>query len=341
MSTNSSIANWIYEKGHDDNIVLYSKVSIYRNLDNMRFFYHMDKEDFNKVENLLRDSIESLNLDLARIKLVDLSPLSIRILIENLTIPGHKNILNASLYTNVDESSSLLINSNEHLEIQTISRGLELHNCFDRAYTIENALDQKIDFAYDKKFGFLTSSPEIVGTSMNVQVCLSIPCLIWKTPDNIDDFVNECGKIGFEAEIRNGLLYIKNNIMIGVTEKFILDSMIEKVNEISEKEKKIRNRIKKLYRIKVEDRICRSKAILLSARSLKYKELINYNSWLRVGLYYGIIDDIELDTLYYILFIGKNNHLRELYQKSNYYKNVEEIRANVIRDILNKKNINF
>lgn len=334
MSVNNSIANWIYKRGNKDNIVLYSKVSIYRNLEGMRFFYHMDKDDFNKSESILKKNIEDLNLNLKYRKLAELSASNIRILIENLTIPKNKNIINASLYTDEDESVSLLINSNEHLEINTTARGLELDACFNKAYQIENELDKKIDFAYDKKFGFLTSSPEIIGTAMNAEICMSIPCLIWKTPDNIDYFISKCNNLGFEASIKNGLLHIKNSIMIGITEKFILDTLIEKATEIAEKETKIRSRIKKLDRVKAEDRIYRSKAVLSSARVLKYKELINHTSWLRVGIDYGILDDIGLDTLYYIIYASKNSHLKQLYQKSNYYKNVDEMRANVIRDIM-------
>lgn len=338
MSVNN-IADWIYTKGEDDNIVLYSKISIYRNLDNMKFFYHMDKNDFDKTESILKSNIEELNLDLSYVKLIELPSINIRMLIENLTISKNKNIVNASLFTNTDESISLLINSNEHLEIQTIARGLELENCFNKAYTIESSLDQKVDFAYDKKFGFLTSSPNIIGTAMKAEVCIAVPCLVWKTPDNIDYIVNECIKKGFEVNIKNGLITISNNIMIGVTEKFILDSIIEKVKEISEKEKKIRNRIKKLDRVKAEDRIYRSNAILSSCRSLKYRELINYSLWLRLGIYYDMIDNINLDTIYYMGFIGKNSHLKQLYEKSSYYRNIDEIRANVVRDILTKNKI--
>ncbi|WP_295163437.1 guanido phosphotransferase [uncultured Brachyspira sp.] len=335
MSVNNT-ANWIYQKGEDDNIVLYSKISIYRNLDNIKFFHHMDKDDFDKTEAILKSGIEKLNLDLSYTKLINLPAINIRMLIENLTIPINKNMVNASLFTDADESLSLLINSNEHLEIQTINRGLELEKCFNRAYSIENILDKNIDFAYDKKFGFLTASPSIVGTSMKAEVCIAVPCLIWKTPDNIDYIINECMKKGFEANIKNGIIKISNNIMIGVTEKFIFDSIIEKVKEISEKEKKIRSRIKKLDRLKAEDRIYRSHAILLSARSLKYRELINYSLWLRLGIYYDMIDGISLDTIYYMTFLGKKHHLKQMYKNNIYYINTDEIRANVIRDILKK-----
>ena len=333
MSINN-IANWIYEKGIDDNIVLYSKVSVYRNIDNMRFFHNMDKDDFEKVNEILTANIDSLNFGLSSAKMLDLSALDIRILIENLTIPSDRNLLNASLYTDINSHISILINSNQHLEIQTIARGLELERCFDLAYKIESMLDKKVDFAYDKKFGYLTSSPNIIGTSMSLNVCMAVPCLIWKTPDNIDHLTNECHKLGFDVSIKNGILSIKNNIMLGATEKFILDSIITKVKEISEKEKKIRNRIKKIDSVKIEDRIYRSRAILSAGRSLKYRELINHSLWLRVGLYYGMFDDIELDSLYYMSFLCKNNHLKQLYKKTNHYRNIDEIRANTVRDMM-------
>ncbi|WP_300711932.1 guanido phosphotransferase [uncultured Brachyspira sp.] len=335
MSVNNT-ANWIYKKGEDDNIVLYSKISIYRNLDNIRFFYNMDKDDFNKTDSILKTNIEELNLNLSYTKLINMPPINIRMLIENLTLPSNKNIVHASLFTNDDEDLSLLINSNEHLEIQTISRGLELESCFNKAYSIESSLDKRLDFAYDKKFGFLTSSPNIIGTALKAEVCIAVPCLVWKTPDNIDYIINECSKNGLDINIKNGLLIISNNIMIGVTEKFILDSIIEKVKEISEKEKKIRNRIKKLDRVKAEDKIFRSYAVLSYARYLKYRELINYSLWLRLGIYYDMIDNISLDTIYYMASIGKSSHLKQLYENRNYYRNIDEIRANVIRDILKK-----
>ena len=38
MFADKNIANWIFNKGLEDNIVLYSKVSIYRNLENIKIF---------------------------------------------------------------------------------------------------------------------------------------------------------------------------------------------------------------------------------------------------------------------------------------------------------------
>ena len=342
MFADKNIANWIFNKGSEDNIVLYSKVSIYRNLENIRFHHHMDKNEFYKVDSILQKNIEDLNLNLTKIKLANIKPCEIKILKENLTIPKKRNLLNATLYTNEERSTSILINSNEHLEIQTIARGLELKNCFKTANDIENKLDEKIDFAFDKKFGYLTSSPQKIGTAMNLKVAISIPAILWKKPENIDYFINKFSKLGFDLSLLSigkkniPILTITNKVMIGIKEKDILKKTLDIVCDILDKEKNIRNRIKKLYKIKIEDRICRSKAILSSAKILNYGEIIKYSFWLRIGLYYDILKDIKIDDLYYMLFATKNNHLQIQNINNGKEKNIKEIRANIVRDILNR-----
>lgn len=335
MLADKNIADWIYNKGAEDNIVLYSKVSIYRNLENMRFHNHMDANEIAEADSILKKSIESLNLNLTGIKLTDINPNDIKILKENLTIPQKRNLLKATLYTNVDESVSILINSNEHCEIQTIARGLELRECFKKAFDIENKLDKKVNFAFDKKFGYLTSSPKRIGTAVNLTVSMSIPALVWKMKENIDYLIDKFSKLGFDLSIKNNILNITNRTMIGIKEKDILKNTLEIVNNMLDKEKKKRNRIEKSDKIQIEDRIFRSKAILSSARELKYSELVKYSLWLRMGLYCGILKDIDLDALYYALFIAKNNHLKNINDNNEENIDINQIRANTIRKIMN------
>ena len=113
--------------------------------------------------------------------------------------------------------------------------------------------------------------------------------------------------------------------------------MLEIVNYILDKEKKMRVRIKNMDRLNIEDKVYRSKAILLSARVMNYMEFIKHNLWLRVGLDCNIIDDIDLDTLSYMIFIAKNNHLKLMFNNKKKYKKTSEMRAAVLRDIMNNQ----
>ena len=199
-------------------------------------------------------------------------------------------------------------------------------------------LDKKIDFAFNKKFGYLTSSPEKIGIAMNVTVSMAIPALIWKTPDNIEYFINKASKKGFDISIRAGrtmpVLNITNRTMMGISERDVLNNMLEIVNYILDKEKKMRLKIKNIDRLNIEDKVYRSKSLLSNARVMNYMEFIKHNLWLRVGLDCNIIDDIDLDTLSYMIFIAKNNHLKSMFNNKKKYKKVSEMRAAALRDIM-------
>lgn len=333
-----NIAHWIYDKGHDDNIVLYSKVSIYRNIDGIRFYNYMDKFDTEKVNSILNPSIKDLNLNLISLKFIESRPLNIKILRENLILPEKRNILNSTLYMNNSGNISILINSDDHLEVQSIARGLELESCFNNAYSIENSLDKKVNFSYDKKFGFLTSSTEKLGVAMNMTVSMAIPTIMWKTPDNMDFFINKYSKLGFDLYIEDSrvpILNITNRIMLGISETDLLKQMIEIVSSISERERKLRERLKRLSKYTIEDKIFRSMGILSNCRYLKYKELLKYSLWLRVGLYYNLIENIDLNKLYYIIFITKKNHIKYIFRKNKNIVDIDEVRASIVRDIIN------
>ena len=333
-----NIAHWIYDKGYNDNIVLYSKVSIYRNIDGIRFYNYMDKYDTEKVNEILDSAIKDLHLNLISLKFIETNTNNIKILRENLILPEKRNILNSTLYMSSSGNISILTNADEHLEIQAIQRGLELESCFNNAYNIENSIDKKVNFSYDKKFGFLTSSTERVGIAMNMKVTMAIPTIMWKTPDNMDFFINKYSKQGFDLYIEDNkvpILTIKNRVMLGINETDLLKQMLEIVNSISEREKKLRDRLKRLNKYTIEDKIFRSMGILSNCRYLKYKELIKYSLWLRVGIYYNLIENIDLDKLYYLLFITKKNHIKDIFRKNKNLIDMGEVRASIVRDLIN------
>ena len=97
----------------------------------------------------------------------------------------------------------------------------------------------------------------------------------------------------------------------------------------------MRVKIKNIYRLDIEDKVFRSKSLLSNARVMNYMEFIKHNLWLRVGLDCNIIDDIDLDTLSYMIFIAKNNHLKLMFNNKKKYKKASEMRAAILRDIMN------
>lgn len=341
MSAND-IPSWLYIPGEEDNIVLYSTVKLYRNIEKVHFPIYASVDEINIIEGFFMNAIEEspLNNKFENIKLSDISPLDTALHKENMTIPSNKNIIYSRLYIDKEKSNSILINSSEHCIIRSIRRGLEALECFNSVYEIEDILDKKIDFAFDKRFGYLTSSPKKIGCAMNVSLALSLPALSWWNTTSIENFIYKCESNGYRVIIKKPLekepiIYVVNKSMIGITERSILDNLLSIVKSIINLEKKLRNRILKIERYEIEDKIYRSHAILSSARKLNYAELIENIMWIRTGVYYGTLD-ISIDTINKIMILSKPYHLKALCK--NYTdENLKALRAKAVRDLIKQK----
>lgn len=338
MASND-IPNWLYKEGKEDNIVLYSIVKLYRNIEKMHFSIYANEEEINIIDSIFENAVKETPLSdsMKNIKLSNITPINIAVYRENMTIPYKKNIIYSRLFINEDEDNSILINSSEHCIIQSFKRGLEISKAFEETYEIENILDKKINFAFDKRLGYLTSSVKTIGCAMNMLIALSLPVLSWWNINSIKNFIYKCESNGYSVTTKKTLeeepiLYITNRSMIGISERSILDNIISLINNIINLEKKSRERILKIERHEIEDKIYRSHAILSSARQISYRELMGNIVWLRAGIYYGILN-INLDTLNKLMIIAKPYHLKALL-KTQTEENIKVVRAKIVRDLI-------
>jgi protein arginine kinase len=65
---------------------------------------------------------------------------------------------------------AVMVNEEDHLRIQTMRSGLDLEQSFRLARHLDEALGQRVPFAYHKEFGFLTACPTNVGTGLRASV---------------------------------------------------------------------------------------------------------------------------------------------------------------------------
>ena len=75
-----------------------------------------------------------------------------------------------------------------------------------------------MDFSFDKKLGYLTGSPQKIGTAMNLTVSMAIPAILCKTPNNIDYFISKFSKLGFDLFLRDE----KNIPIFNITNRVII-----------------------------------------------------------------------------------------------------------------------
>ena len=330
--------HWTNLKGAEDNIVLSSSIQLFRSVEKEYFLKKASIGDINLVESILKTAISKT--EMSNYKYIELSKsklLEINLLKEEDIIPAETSSIRGNIFHNESKSNSILTNIEEHCIIQSIATGLSLPNCLESVLNMEEALDKNVDFAFNRELGYLTSSPNKIGCAIKIYVALSLPVLLYWNEDSINNFADKAKGLGyaiFYKDLDKGrTIYFTNKSMIGMTEKQIVENGMKLINTIIDLEKKARDRIFKIERYEVEDKIYRSRAILSEARSLKYSEFINHLMWLKVGAYYGLFD-LNMAKVHKATILAKPHHLNlKKIKKKLKTESSKHIRAKLIRDL--------
>ena len=332
-------------------IVVSTRIRLARNLkdypfpDRLRSLSRYD--EMNKIDELVRNAISKGNSVLSdKFKYIDMSKLdrtSALSLVEyHLVSPQFVEEKGGALLLIDDKSVSIMINEEDHLRIQVMKSGLSLESAYDMADKIDTLLDQELNFAFDKKLGFLTQCPTNLGTGMRASVMLHLPML--KYNKTISEISNRLSKLGFtirgtygEGSTSIGALYqLSNQVTLGITEKESVKNLKDVALNLIELERNLREKVK--TDINVLDRIHRSYGILKNARLINEEEFMNCISNVRLGISIGEINSIDYDKINYMIDnsqsanLIKNNNMSSEEDISS--KLIDEMRANFARNML-------
>ncbi|MFQ8842036.1 MAG: hypothetical protein ACLR8P_15090 [Clostridium fessum] len=76
-----------------------------------------------------------------------------------------------------DERVSMVLNADDHIRLQVLASGLDLQECYAKADALDDYINEKIPYAFNEKYGYLTSYPTNVGTAMKASVVVHLPSL--------------------------------------------------------------------------------------------------------------------------------------------------------------------
>ena len=174
----------------------------------------------------------------------------------------------------------------------------------DQAYNCVNRLDDElaksIEFAFDNRFGYLTSCATNLGTGMRASVMMFLPAL---TMENmIEGCITDVGRLNMtvrgvygEGSKAEGYLYqVSNQRTLGVKEGDILDAVKGAINHIVDAELRAR-RLLMRDEDELKDKIFRAFGILTNAYKLSTAETMSFLSLVRLGGYYGYLDIVDYD----------------------------------------------
>ena len=232
---------------------------------------------------------------------------------------------------------SVMINEEDHLRIQVLGRGEKLATLYETASEIDDALDEKLHFAFSEKLGYLTHCPTNLGTGLRASVMMHLPAL--HESGLINKIITTVSQVGLtvrgmygEGSEPAGCVYqVSNQITLGISEKDTIERLEDIVRQIARNEAALREKM--LENISIEDRVFRSYGIAREARIMSSQEFMKLMSDIRLGIEGGLLnlDTKVLDEL----FIKVQPYTLMLYGGEGMEIRQRDIkRAEIVRDKL-------
>jgi len=333
-------------KNHGSDIVLTSRIRLARNIDGVPFPQKLNQDEANKVIKDVADSVLNSNSAIAHefrlIKLRELKPLERLSMVEKHLIS--MDIVNeyqrGAVLLNREENVSIMINEEDHIRLQVIYPGFKVKDAYDYANKLDDLIEEKVQYAYDAKLGYLTSCPTNVGTGIRASVMLHLPALtLTKNINNVFNTVVQVGMTmrGIYGEGSNamGNIYqISNQVTLGLTEEEIINNLIAVTKKIIDQEIKTREMLFEKQAAEIEDDIYRSLGLLKYSRMLSTQECLNLMSKVRLGIEMGIIKDIDVKKLNDLLVNVQPATLQLIEGRDLDTKERDIIRAKIVRETL-------
>jgi len=343
------LASWYIESGSESDVVFSSRVRLARNLKEFPFPSRMSKEQSSKVLDRVKEAMTNssvwANANFKYLGMKEMSPIDKYTLMEKHIISPNiiESKLDAGVLVGCDEKVSIMINEEDHLRIQCMSEGLQLEKTFENCVNIDKLLNETIEYAFDKKLGYLTSCPTNLGTGIRFSIMLHLPALTMT--GYMNGVLDACSKIGIavrglygeNTEASGNMYQISNQVTLGPREEEIMGAVKGISSRIIEQERALRRELYQKEPNKLADRIYRALGILESARIISNDESMKLLSDVRLGVEMGIIKDIALETINNIMLNIQPASLQKLVVKDMGPNERDVERANFVRKLIGNK----
>jgi protein arginine kinase len=317
-------SEWLRGVGPMHDVVISSRVRLARNLAGMGFLHKCTAQQQEDVARRLQREILSANLaegmfyvDVAAARELDRALLAERHLISR----QHAEAKHPrGVAISGDETTAIMVNEEDHVRIQVLRSGMQMHDAFEQINVIDDRLEERVDFAYSNRYGYLTACPTNVGTGLRVSVMLHLPGL--RVTGELDKAVHAArdmrlairGLYGEGTDATGDFFQISNQITLGKAEDDIVEEFLTQiVPEILNYERKSREALLKHNRMEIDDKVFRALALLRSARRLTSAEMMALLSLLRLGINLQRVDDVDLKTVNELFLLGQPAHVQKIH----------------------------
>ena len=292
---------WYEQLAPDNDVVISSRVRLARNLENYPFSSKLTEEqaislvdDVKVITNTLseKNNRRYYSCNISTLSEIDKIAMVERHIVSPLLAEKEQT---TGLILADDETVSVMINEEDHVRIQAIVGGLNLEQAYQEADHVDDIAYEKLHFAYDEKYGYLTACPTNAGTGMRASCMVFLPAL--SSARMIQKLIEEVGKYGVtirgiygEGTKSLGNIYqISNQKTLGMSENEIIENLKRIVLQVVKQERKRREYMISVNADEIEDQVFRSYGVLRFARQISSDDAMTLLSQLKFGADCGLI----------------------------------------------------
>ena len=238
------------------------------------------------------------------------------------------------------EDISLIFNGDDHIRIQMLAPGNGLENLYSRADRLDDTINSHFPYAFDEKYGYLTSYPTNVGTGMRANAVLHLPSLSQGTQfENLIEGMTRFGVTikgvyGKGRENYGSLYDISNSKTLGISEKEIINIVSNVAAQLNRQENQTREKLLETEAGRIRDEVFKSYGVLRYARRLSLKDALIYLSKVMTGIADEIIEPVVPTGIYRLMLGIQPANLLKIAQRPLNKDEMESIRAEYVREKL-------
>lgn len=286
--------------GTDSPVVISSRVRLARNLEEFPFPHVLSAEGASQVEQTVSQVFSNIRVDQEPLQynsLTKLSSIEHQVLIEkHLISPSLGGTSGASgVALAADHKYAIMVNEEDHLRIQVLLPGRQLLETHRLATALDDALEEKLDFAYRESQGYLTACPTNVGTGLRASVMVHLPGLVMTK--QVQQVLGALANLGLAirglygegSQAYGHMFQVSNQITLGKSEEDILTHLEAVTGQILEHELKARDYLRRQMPLFLEDKVWRARGTLQNARLLTSEDAMQLLSLDRLGTDMGLL----------------------------------------------------
>jgi protein arginine kinase len=246
----------------------------------------------------------------------------------------------AGVVVSQDERMAVMINEEDHLRIQAIMPGMGLARAWEAANAMDLELEQRFDFAFHSRLGYLTACPSNVGTGMRASVMVHLLGL--RLTNDLDAVLRALERLrltvrgvnGEGSEAAGHMFQISNQETLGADETALMDNLLEVVGDVVQQERNARLRLQRDAPEVLLDCVARALAIIQSARIMETDEALDYLSALRLGISMGLVRRLSVMHIDALAINVQPGHLQRRMGTALEPARRDVVRANLMREML-------